>query len=357
MNKSVLILCTSRLLDWYTTHFRSLPWRDDPTPYRVWISEIMLQQTRIEAVLPYYERFINRLPDPQALASVPEDTLLKLWEGLGYYSRARNLQKAASILCERYDNQLPADYAALLSLPGIGEYTAGAIASIAFSIPVPAVDGNVMRVLSRLTGDDTDVLSAGSRRHFSQIAEEMLPQDQPGRFNQALMELGETICVPNTQPHCDECPLRDLCVAYASDLTETLPIRIKRTKRRIQERVVYLVITQEHPRRVLLHKRPSTGLLAGLWELPNGLVGEEIPLPSTVAPLCYPSDRSLPDGKHLFSHIEWHMHGKLLFTDELPLPDGYVFASLDELLHIYALPSAFSIYADLLPIILNQEDV
>jgi len=316
----------------------------------------MLQQTRIEAVLPYYERFMRRLPDVTSLADVSEDELLKLWEGLGYYSRARNLKKAAEIICKHYGGELPCDYRALLALPGIGEYTAGAIASIAFSIPVPAVDGNVMRVLARLTGDDTDVLSTLGKKRFTALAARMVPQEQPGRFNQALMELGETICLPNQTPRCAHCPLRDVCVAHAGGLTDVLPVRNKKTKRRMEERMVYVVVTDEQPRRVLLHKREDKGLLAGLWELPNKLSDEPIP---PIIPLTEGdgSVGTLPKSKHIFSHITWLMEGTLVYTSPFPLPANYVFADANELAQVYALPSAFSAYAARLPAILSKEDV
>ena len=235
----------------------------------------MLQQTRIEAVLPYYRRFIDALPTIADLACAPSEVLLKLWEGLGYYSRVRNMQRAAQIVMDVYDGKLPADYDALLSLPGIGAYTAGAIASIAYDISVPAVDGNVMRVLARLTADDTDVLSAEGKKKFTALAWELTPECDAGRFNQALMELGETICVPNGTPCCTECPLRDLCDAYRLDRVSQLPVRIKKTARRIEERSVALVCVQSNPKRVLLHKRSSVGLLADLWELPNTLSNKE----------------------------------------------------------------------------------
>lgn len=346
-----------QLLTWYSTHFRPLPWRVDATPYHVWISEIMLQQTRIEAVLPYYHRFISTLPDINSLAQVDTETLLKLWEGLGYYSRARNLQKAAQITVEQHNGELPADYDALRALPGIGEYTAGAIASIAFSIPVPAVDGNVMRVLARLTGDDTDVLSSVGKKKFSDLAWQLVPEQHPGRFNQALMELGETVCLPAGMPHCDVCPLKDQCVAYRDKLTHQLPVRIKKTKRRIENRAVALVITQEKPPSVLLHKRDDSGLLAGLWEFPNTL--SDLPLealPQDVQSLCNDGE-SLPNSKHLFSHIEWRMSGTLFqIPHSIPLSKDYCFVSLPELQSSYPLPSAFRRYTELVSKRMNKEN-
>ena len=345
------------LLGWYSDHFRALPWRIDVTPYHVWISEIMLQQTRIEAVMPYYARFLDAIPDIQTLATLSEPELLKLWEGLGYYSRARNLQKAARILVDQYDGELPSDYERLLALPGIGEYTAGAIASIAFSIPVPAVDGNVMRVLSRLYGDDTDVLSAAGKKRFTDLAWELVSEQQPGRFNQALMELGETICTPKGTPRCAECPLRTECRALAQSRVAELPVRIKKTKRSVEKRAVLVVkaVDVDKPM-VLLHRRGDSGLLAGLWELPNTTAKDALEaLPQSLRSLCRPVG-ALPEGKHLFSHIEWQMTG-LLYEMTVPegLPESYALATLDEIRSDYPLPSAFRTYSRLFEDLLHKE--
>ncbi len=317
----------------------------------------MLQQTRIEAVLPYYQRFVSALPDVAALATVPQDKLLKLWEGLGYYSRARNLQKAAQVMMDRYGGELPRDYEALLSLPGIGPYTAGAIASIAFSIPVPAVDGNVMRVLARLTGDDTDVLSTAGKKRFTDLAWQMVPEQDPGRFNQAVMELGERICLPNGIPHCEECPLRCECVAYAEGRADQLPVRIKKVKRRVEQRAVAVVRVEEDPPAVLLHRRPDSGLLAGLWELPNTLDDDPLmALPETLRRDCTAVE-DLFGCKHLFSHVEWQMTGKVYrLPAATTLSPDYCAVTLDALRRQYPLPSAFRYYAEQLPRILNEEN-
>ena len=340
------------LLDWYALHQRPLPWRQEPTPYRVWISEIMLQQTRIEAVIPYFRRFMDTLPTVSDLADVSQERLYKLWEGLGYYSRARNLQKAARILMEQYDGELPADYDLLLTLPGIGPYTAGAIASIAYDIPVPAVDGNVMRVLARLTADDTDVLSTGGKKRFTDLAWELVPETKAGRFNQALMELGERVCVPNGAPHCDECPLRRLCAAYATNRPAEFPVRVAKKARRIEHRVVAVVCVAGEDPRVLLHKRPDSGLLAGLWELPN------CPAEATeeLLPFDTGSFTDLGACKHIFSHVEWHMNGRLYHLANLPpLSQAFRLVTLQELQNEYALPTAFRYYAAQLPQLLTKE--
>ncbi len=354
MNETVAKSIREKLLFWYEGVRRPLPWRQDPTPYRVWISEIMLQQTRIEAVLPYYRRFLEALPDIKALAEVPEDALLKLWEGLGYYSRARNLQKAARLVMEDYGGVLPADYDRLQALPGIGTYTAGAIASMAYGIPVPAVDGNVMRVLARLTADSTDVLSTAGKRLFTELARQLVPSDQPGRFNQALMELGERVCLPNATPNCTVCPLADMCEAHRLGCETDLPVRTPKKARRVERRQVAVVRIAGQPPRVLLHKRPDSGLLAGMWELPNGLDGEDF-LPPSVA--CQVMVRQeLVASKHIFSHVEWHMTATLYDMTAVKLPEGYRAVTMAELQSAYALPSAFRAYTAQLPSILDGED-
>lgn len=333
------------LLKWYWKNALSFPWRDDPTPYHIWISEIMLQQTRIEAALPYYNRFLQVLPDVLALADVSQDELLKLWEGLGYYSRAKNLQKAAQVIVRDYGGHLPSDYRQLLSLPGIGEYTAGAIASIAFNIPVPAVDGNVMRVLARLTNDNTDVLSGEGKKHYTHLAQQLVPVDHPGDFNQALMELGETVCLPNTIPCCDKCPLRDCCEAFRAGTAAVLPVRIKKTTRRIEARSVLLVIREGEPKTVLVHRRDETGLLAGLWEFPNTVNNEPLScIPAVLADKCR-FGGELPSSKHLFSHIEWQMRGFLYYVDsDVKLPDNYQWATVLDVEERYSIPGAFQKY-------------
>lgn len=357
MNHDVLKECADNLLTWYRAHYRSFPWREEPTPYHVWLSEIMLQQTRIEAAMPYYHRFLETVPDITSLATLPEERLMKLWEGLGYYSRARNLQKAARIVCERYGGELPADYDELLSLPGIGEYAAGAIASIAFGIKASAVDGNVMRVISRLCGDDTDVLSAGAKRHYTAIADSMVPSDDPGSFNQAIMELGETVCLPNAMPHCEQCPLSHHCVAHANGIEQQLPIRIKKTKRRVEERTIMIVIDRHSDKpRVLLHKRGETGLLAGMWEFPGGVSGETL-IDERIAITPAPSPLPLPTAKHLFSHIEWRMTAQLAYAHLDDLPTGFVAATLEELKTVYALPSAFRSFGKIVEKFLCEEEM
>ncbi len=343
------------LTAWYADNRRLLPWRQNPTPYHVWVSEIMLQQTRIEAVIPYFERFMKTLPDIASLAEVPDDILMKLWEGLGYYSRARNLKKAAGVMMQRFAGELPRDYELLLSLPGIGEYTAGAIASIAYGIPVPAVDGNVLRVMARIDNCADDIMQPKVRKAFRERLCGIIPTDDPGGFNQALMELGERICLPNTSPRCETCPIADFCAAKASGTQDQLPVRIVKKSRRIEPKTVLVIRTvRDGKRQVLLHKRPDTGLLAGLWELPN-LDGDytDRPLPAAFDGCTVKA--VLPRGKHIFTHIEWHLSGLLLDVPDTDLPIGCVWADTAALHQQYALPTAFQTYSRLLPILLEGE--
>ncbi len=254
---------------WFGEHARILPWRDNPTPYRVWISEIMLQQTRVEAVKPYYERFMQELPDVKSLAKCEDDRLMKLWEGLGYYNRARNLKVAANQILDDYGGELPAQYEELLKLKGVGHYTAGAISSIAFGQPVPAVDGNVLRVLMRITADDSDIMKQSVKHQVEERLSKLMQENEevvPQIFTQALMELGAVVCVPNGTPLCEQCPLSDICEAKRQDRIAELPVKKKAKKRRIEERTV-LVIRDGH--QYAIHRRADDGLLAGLYELPN----------------------------------------------------------------------------------------
>lgn len=332
------------LLSWYELHARALPWRIDPNPYRVWISEIMLQQTRIEAVIPHYHAFLQRMPDLRTLAEIPESELLKYWEGLGYYSRARNLQKAAKAVIESGNETLPESYAELIKLPGIGEYTAGAVASICFGECVPAVDGNVMRVLARLTGCYTDVLSTDGKKHFTNLAKELIPAHAAGQFNQAVMELGETICLPNTTPKCEKCPFSEVCVAHKNGTTDELPVRKKLKERKIQPRTVFLLRSDEKSPRFLLHKRPPHGLLAGLYEFPNvdgQLTEEQAKIYWSENGINVNAFHELEEAKHVFTHIEWHLSGYIGLVQPKDISAEYVWATKEEIFQKYAVPSAF----------------
>lgn len=339
-----LDLIPEPLVEWYRKSARILPWRSNPTPYRVWLSEIMLQQTRVEAVIPYYLRFLEALPDIPSLANAEEEQLHKLWEGLGYYSRVRNLHKAAVQVMERYDGMLPPSYELLLDLCGVGEYTAGAIASIAFGVPVPAVDGNVLRVLSRLTASEADVSRSQVKSAYRTLLCEIIPPEQPGDFNQAMMELGATVCLPNGMPKCAGCPLQFCCDGYQQGNPLLYPVKGEKKPRRIQEKTVFLLCSSD---RVLLSRRPDTGLLAGLWEFPNPdgkLTKTEATEWLKQQGVQFTKLTPINRAKHIFTHVEWRMRGFLVECDFLPLKRGQVLAARTELEEAYAIPNAFLAY-------------
>lgn len=332
------------LVGWYRENARLLPWRENPTPYRVWISEVMLQQTRVEAVKPYYHRFLAALPDIPALAAVPEEQLMKLWEGLGYYSRARNLQKAARQMMAEYGGQMPADYDSLLKLSGFGEYTAGAVASIAFGIPVPAVDGNVLRVFSRLLASGSDIMAPAVRKGYRRLLLETMPKEIPGDYNQALMELGATLCAPNSPPDCGVCPLSSFCRGYAAGNPAAFPVKAAKKERRLEEKTVFVILS---PEGLLLRRRPEQGLLAGLWEFPwmEGFLSQ----PEASACLkqwgiAAEKFRTLRPAKHIFSHIEWRMNGVAVLCGKILPPEGMTLCRWEDLETDYAVPSAFAAF-------------
>lgn len=327
------------LLAWFDRNKRILPFRQNKTPYRVWVSEIMLQQTRVSAALPYYERFMAELPDVRALADCEPDRLAKLWEGLGYYSRARNLQKAARIIVDEYGGELPADAALLRKLPGIGDYTAGAIASLAFGLPEPAVDGNVLRVWSRLSNDASDVTLPETKRRMTAEVRAAQPQDRPGDFNEALMELGALVCIPNGAPLCGECPLQSRCEGYKAGTAPGLPVKPAKKPRRTEDWTLGVVLFEDG---VLLEKRPDTGLLAGLWQpamFPGTLGAEEIEKRLGAQGVVAHAERALKPARHIFSHVEWHMTGYLLRAERFSPP--YEPTTRAQLESERALPGAF----------------
>lgn len=324
------------LLEWFRDNARSLPWRDDPTPYHVWLSEIMLQQTRVAAVLDYYRRFLETAPDVAALAALPEERLMKLWQGLGYYSRARNLQKAARVIVDDYGGVFPSDYASVRALPGVGDYTAGAICSIAFGQAAPAVDGNVLRVYARICGDDGDVSTPQMKQKVTQAIREIIPLHAAGAFNQALMELGATVCLPNGAPLCERCPARGFCAALRDDRIGELPVKAPKKPRRVEERTVWLIFRGNT---VALRRRPGRGLLAGLWEFPHELGEGPLPPDWGIVPL---SEEYAGQAKHIFTHIEWRMTLRVVEAASDTLPPGWVWAGAGELEQTYAVPNAFA---------------
>lgn len=339
------------LLEWYRQNKRDLPWRKTDDPYCIWISEIMLQQTRVEAVKRYYTRFLAALPSIEALAKAPEEQLLKLWEGLGYYSRVRNLQRAARVIVEEYGGRLPRQVAQLRRLPGIGAYTAGAIASIAFGVPEPAVDGNLLRVLSRFDGCRDDITLPAVKLQWGERLRSSIPQEPQNAadFTQAMIELGATVCVPNGDARCGACPFAAWCRAAREGLTEVLPVKGEKKPRRIEQRTVFVIRDGE---RTALHKRPKSGLLAGLYELPN-VQGHLTPPQVTEQIRAYGFEplqiRRVEDAKHIFTHIEWHMIAYDVRIAAEPEWDGQGDGGLllidNPVLHTqYAIPSAFSAY-------------
>lgn len=334
------------LLSWYEKNKRDLPWRKNQKPYHIWISEIMLQQTRVEAVKGYYTRFLTRLPEVKDLAEVPEDELMKLWQGLGYYNRARNLKKAAQMIMQEYQGKFPEEYEILLTLPGIGEYTAGAIASIAFQKKVPAVDGNVYRIYTRLFADDSDITKGNIRKKIRDEIGEVVPVGRPGEFNQALMDLGAVICLPNGQPLCESCPLAKWCLAREKGNMLEFPVKPAKRPRKVQNRTVFLL---EHQGKYLIRQRPEKGLLAGLWEFPSEegrLSMEELKPMLQEWGADLEQIELLGSGKHIFSHVEWHMLGYLIHLQELKeeFAEHFVLADVEQIQNKYSIPSAFSVY-------------
>ena len=323
------------LLEWYDANARILPWRASRDPYRIWISEIMLQQTRVETVRPYFERFLAELPTIRSLAEVPEERLMKLWEGLGYYNRVRNMQKAARIILERHGGIFPSDPDEILALPGIGEYTAGAIASIAFQQPVPAVDGNVLRVAARLIESQEDPASPRVRANLVAALKKIYPEERCGDFTQSLMELGATVCLPNGKPKCGQCPLAELCLAKRNNRTDELPVKPPKKPRRIERKTVLLILCGE---KTAICRRNSRGLLAGLFEFPNregDLSVDEIRRELTTAQEIRPF---LP-ARHIFSHVEWEMKSyRIRVPEELP---QFQWIGRRELAEEITLPTAF----------------
>ncbi len=332
------------LLNWYQYHHRDLKWRSTKDPYHIWISEIMLQQTRVEAVKGYYEHFVQEIPDIDALANISDEKLLKLWEGLGYYNRARNLKKAAIQIMESFDGKFPKDYEKVLSLPGIGEYTAGAICSICFELPVPAVDGNVLRVVTRLSECYDSIDDLKTKRL---VRQQLLPVYEKGRcseLTQALMELGAVICVPKGKPRCKECPLGQLCEAHKNGTWSRLPVRKEKKKRKVEEKTVFIL---HDGNRYGIHKREGKGLLANLWEFYH--VDGKMEANDAVAFISRQGfepvriEREIPY-THIFSHVEWRMIA--YYIECRKQKDGLLWVEREAFNTIYALPTAFKVFLE-----------
>ena len=324
------------LLPWYYENRRDLPWRQDKEPYHVWLSEIMLQQTRVEAVKGYYRRFLEALPAVEDLANCDDEVLHKLWEGLGYYSRVRNLKKAAQVIVA--SGEFPREYAEVLALPGVGEYTAGAVCSIAYDLPTPAVDGNVLRVISRLTEDETPIDLPAYKSAVRQNLARVYPA-QAGDFTQALMELGATICGPNRKPDCENCPCREFCGSAIHSTSEKFPVRLPKRAKREEEKTVFILSCDDL---FAIQKRGNSGLLAGLWQFPN--VPEKLETEQALEAVekmglkpknvIRQTERS-----HIFTHIVWQMRGYYL---EVDAPEGdFVWLSRQQIQADAALPTAF----------------
>ncbi len=341
-----LVYLPQALLPWYDKNARQLPWRETKEPYHIWLSEIMLQQTRVEAVKGYYRKFLDALPDVKSLAEAEDMALLKLWEGLGYYSRVRNLKKAATMIVSQFEGVFPDNYEDILSLPGIGAYTAGAIASICFEKPKPAVDGNVLRVIARIGALDTPIDLPSFKKEISSLLEACYPKKHCGDFTQSLMELGATICVPNGSPHCALCPIKDICSAYKTNTQENFPKRSSKKPRKIEKITVFLLKCGD---KVAIHKREPQGILAGMWEFPNtsGVLSKEQAASHlknfglSVIDIVHSAKR-----KHIFTHIEWDMVC-YSFTVETEC-DAFVWVTKDMLSSHIALPTAFRQFCELL---------
>ena len=338
MVKNIFAKLPDALLPWYAENKRQLPWRENRQPYRVWLSEIMLQQTRVEAVRGYFQRFLEALPTVEALADCPDDKLHKLWEGLGYYSRVRNLKKAAGVIMAEYGGVFPQAYEQVRKLPGIGDYTAGAVCSICYDLPTPAVDGNVLRIAARLTDDATPVdIPAYKKQVTAQLAE--IYPEAAGDFTQALMELGATVCGPNKKPDCAACPCNTFCLGYARGTAESLPVRLPKREKRREEKTVFILSCNG---RYALLRRENKDLLAGLWQFPD--VSGKL---STQAALAKVEQMGLipvqihkeVEREHVFTHIIWQMRG--VYVEVKAPNEGFAWLTEEQVASEAALPTAY----------------
>ncbi len=337
------------LLSWYQANARPLPWRKERSAYHTWISEIMLQQTRIEAVIGYYERFLQRFPTIRDIAVCDDDTLMKSWEGLGYYNRARHIKRAAAIVTEQYDGQLPGTKEELQSLPGIGEYTAAAIASIIYGEPAAAVDGNVLRVTARLLDDPRDVMLSSTRKVMTALLNSVIPADFPGDFNEGLMELGETVCLPVESPDCHRCPLHRHCLALAHGNVRKRPVRNPKVSKKSEKMTVLVLIDRNG--RVAVRRRPEQGMLSGLYEFPHikgHLSRAEVQDYLKTNDWSVAELNALSDHTHVFTHRKWLMKGWLirLSSSNKKKDESLRFVPPDQLYSVYPIPTAFASYRD-----------
>ena len=341
MHNSSLKELPDLLLPWYEVNKRDLPWRKDREPYHVWLSEIMLQQTRVEAVKGFYDRFLNKLPTLSDLANADDALLEKLWEGLGYYSRVRNLKKTANVVADTYNGVFPVNHEDVLRLPGIGPYTAGAICSICYDLKTPAVDGNVLRVISRLTDDTTPIDLPAFKKRVHDLLLSVYP-DQAGAFTQALMELGATVCGPNRAPECGRCPCLHICKAAKAGTAQSLPVKMPKRARRIEEITVFVLSCDG---KYALQKRPNAGLLSGLWQfpnIPNHLDASAVAAAVEGLGLKLKDISRVVERKHIFTHVEWHMRGLYAEVSEM----NPVFSWFDsvQINQETALPTAFRMF-------------
>ncbi len=349
---SKIVRLPEALLPWYRENRRQLPWREDKNPYHIWVSEIMLQQTRVEAVKGYYTRFLQALPTVAALATCDDEVLHKLWEGLGYYSRVRNMKKAALEIMQRHNGVFPDTYEAVLALPGVGEYTAGAICSIAYDKPTPAVDGNVLRVISRITDDHTPIDLPAYKKEVHRHLAEIYPP-QAGDFTQALMELGATVCGPNRRPDCENCPCKNFCLGYGNKTAEELPKKSPKRERKQQRRTVFVLTCDG---KYALEKRPDKGLLAGLWQFPNvdGKRDTQAVLERVESFGLKPKEIIMQvERKHVFTHIEWDMRG--VYVEVSDYGGDFTWLSETEIQSQAALPTAFRLFLPDGDLIKNQK--
>jgi len=340
-NTHILSQLPGLLLPWYRKNHRNLPWRETRDPYRVWLSEIMLQQTRVEAVKGYYTRFLSALPTVEALANCDDEQLHKLWEGLGYYSRVRNLKKAAQMITARHGGIFPRTHSEVLALPGIGDYTAGAICSIVYDLPTPAVDGNVLRVCSRLLNDPSPIDLPATKKAVTQALAEIYPE-AAGDFTQALMELGATLCGPNRKPDCAQCPCRKICLGLKEGTAESLPIKSPKKEKRQEDRTVFIFRCGDQ---FALEKRPSKGLLAGLWQFPNLTGHLDTTQALEAAKQMGLSPRNIlreVNRKHVFTHIQWNMKG--VYLEVADIAGDFHWFSKEEIDNQAALPTAFRLF-------------